>query len=86
MNLTQENKNLHHSLEGMRKRCRFLKEALLVREKQLSLKKRIAKEWMGADEGKHFTTRLRADTVSQGMCGKELMFEYAHEKLQATQD
>ena len=41
---------------------------------------------MGADEGKHFTTRLRADTVSQGMCGKELMFEYAHEKLQTTQD
>ena len=44
MNLTLENKGLHHSLEGMREKCWFLKEAVLIREKQLSLKKKIAKE------------------------------------------
>ena len=30
--------------------------------------------------------RLGADTVSQGMRVKELMFECAHEKLKATSD
>lgn len=30
--------------------------------------------------------RLGADTVSEGMRVKELMFEYAHEKLKATPD
>ena len=84
MNLTWENKGLHHSLEGMREKCRFLKEAMLVREKQLSLKKKIAKEWMETEEVKQFVARLGADTVGQGMRVKELMFEYAHEKLKAT--
>ena len=46
INLTRKNKGLRHSLNGMQERYRFLKKALLVREKQLSLKKRIAKEWM----------------------------------------
>ncbi|XP_057525980.1 uncharacterized protein LOC130805297 [Amaranthus tricolor] len=86
MNLTRENKSLHHSLEGMREKCRFLKEAVLVREKQLSLKKKIAKEWMETGESKQFVARLGANTVSQGMRVKELMFEYAHEKLGATPD
>ena len=40
MNLTRENKGLRHSLDRMKKRCRFLKEVLLVREKQLFLKNR----------------------------------------------
>ena len=35
MNLTRENKGLQHSLEGMREKRRFLKEAVLVREKQI---------------------------------------------------
>ena len=86
MNLTLENKGLHHSLEGMREKCWFLKEAVLIREKQLSLKKKIAKEWMETEEGKQFVARLGADTVSEGMRVKKLMFEYAHEKLKATHD
>ena len=86
MNLTRENKGLHHSLESMREKCQFLKEFVLVREKQLSLKKKIIKEWMETEEGKQFVARLGADTVSQGMRVKELMFEYARDKLKATPD
>ena len=51
MNLTRENKGLHHSLESMHEKCRFLREAVLVREKQQSLKKKITKEWMETEEG-----------------------------------
>ena len=47
---------------------------------------KIAKEWMETGEGKRFVARLGANTVSQGMRVKELMFEYAHEKLQTTLD
>lgn len=86
INLTQENKGLRHSLGDMHERCRFLKKALLVKEKQLSLKKRISKEWLDTKEGNHFIALLGAGTVSQGMWVKELMFELAHEKLQASLD
>ena len=41
---------------------------------------------METGEGKRFVARLGANTVSQGMRVKELMFEYAHEKLQTTLD
>ena len=41
---------------------------------------------METNKGKRFIARLGADTVSQGMRVKELMFEYAHEQLQATPD
>lgn len=40
MNLTRENKGLYHLLESMREMWWFLKEVVLLREKQLSLKKK----------------------------------------------
>ena len=59
----------------------FLEGDAACSRKQPSLKKRIAKEWKETDEGKRFIALLGADTVNQCMLVKELMFEYAHEKL-----
>ena len=50
----------------------------------MSTKKRITKEWLETNEGKEFTARLGADAASQGMKVKELMFEFTHQKFQAT--
>ena len=86
MSLNRENRGLHHSLEQMHEKCRFLKEAVLVREKQLSLKKRITKEWVKTDEGRQFMAKVGATACSQGQRVRELMDEFAHEKLQATPD
>ncbi|CAO2837234.1 unnamed protein product [Amaranthus hypochondriacus] len=86
MSLNRENKGLHHSLEQMHEKCRFLKEAVLVREKQLSLKKRIVKEWVKTDEGRQFMAKVGATACSQGQRVRELMDKFAHEKLQATPD
>ena len=36
MNLTRENKGLHHSLEGMHEECWFLKEPVSSREAAIS--------------------------------------------------
>ena len=67
MNLTRENKGLWHTLEGMQEQCRFHKEIMLLKEKQLSLKKKIAKKWLKTEEGKMLMAWLGANNISQDM-------------------
>lgn len=82
MNLTRENKGLRHSLDKIHGKCRFLKEAVLIREKQLALKKKIVKEWINTVDGQRFVAKLGADSFSQGLRVKELMLHRANEKAE----
>ena len=50
----------------MQQRCRFHKEIMLLKEKQLSLKKKIAKKWLKTEEGKMLVAWLGADNINQG--------------------
>jgi hypothetical protein len=86
MNLTRENKGLRHALDKMHGKCRFLKEAVLMRERQLSLKKKIVKEWLETVEGQQFAAKLGADAYSQGMRVRELMLQRANDKAETKVD
>jgi hypothetical protein len=86
MNLTRENKGLRHSLDKMHGKFRFLKEAVLMHERQLSLKKKIVKEWLETGEGQQFVAKLGADAFSQGLRVKELMLQHANDKAETKVD
>jgi hypothetical protein len=64
----------------------LLKEAVLIRERQLSLKKKIVKEWLETVEGQRFVAKLGADAYSQGMRVKELMLQHANDKAETKID
>ena len=49
---------------------------MLLKEKQLSLKKKIAKKWLKTEEGKMLMAWLGANNISQDMRVQELIFKF----------
>lgn len=82
MSLTRETKGLRHSLDKMQGKCRFLKEAIIVAKKELSLRKRLVREWLETTEGQQFMGKSCADVFSQGLRVKELTLQRANEKAE----
>lgn len=81
MRLMKSTKGLEHSLAVMKDRSRALLEAVQVKDKQLSFKKKLVVDWFSTEEGQTFQADLGIKAFEQGRRLEEEMHRMAAAKL-----